>query len=109
MTSAGETAGVHRSDGRPIRLAVLAPLSWRVPPRAYGPWELFASLLTEGMVARGLDVTLFASADSVTAGRLSSVVARGWSEDPDIDPKVAECLHISSLFERAAEFDLIHN
>ena len=89
---------------------MLAPISWRVPPRHYGPWELFVSLLTEGLVARGLDVTLFATGDSLTSARLSSTSARGWSEDPDRpDPKVAECLHISAVFERAAEFDLIHN
>ena len=92
-----------------MRIAVLAPISWRVPPRHYGPWELFASLLTEGLEARGHDVTLFASGDSVTAARLSSVVPRGWSEDPTVDPKVAECLHISAVFERASEFDIIHN
>ena len=92
-----------------MRVAVLAPISWRVPPRHYGPWELFASLLTEGLVVRGHDVTLFASGDSVTAARLSSVVRHGWSEDGSIDPKVAECLHISGVFERAAEFDVIHN
>jgi glycosyltransferase involved in cell wall biosynthesis len=88
---------------------VLAPISWRVPPRHYGPWELFASLLTEGLVTRGHEVTLFASGDSETSARLSSVVASGWSEDPAIDPKVAECLHISAVFERAADFDIIHN
>jgi glycosyltransferase involved in cell wall biosynthesis len=60
-------------------------------------------------VAKGVDVTLFASADSVTSGRLASVVARGYSEDPDVEPKVAECLHIAHAFERAGEFDLIHN
>ena len=92
-----------------LRVAVLAPVSWRVPPRHYGPWEQFASLLTEGLVARGIDATLFASADSVTSGRLASVVARGYSEDPDVEPKVAECLHIAHAFERADEFDLIHN
>jgi glycosyltransferase involved in cell wall biosynthesis len=92
-----------------VRVAVLAPISWRVPPRHYGPWELFASLLTEGLVARGHDVTLFAAGDSKTSARLSSVVTRGWSEDPTIDPKVAECLHISEVFERASEFDVIHN
>jgi glycosyltransferase involved in cell wall biosynthesis len=92
-----------------VRIAVLAPIAWRVPPRHYGPWELFASLLTEGLVARGHDVTLFASGDSVTSAHLSSVVATGWSEDSTVDPKVAECLHISALFERADEFDLIHN
>ena len=92
-----------------MRIAVLAPISWRVPPRHYGPWELFASLLTEGLVSRGHDVTLFATSDSETAAVLSSVIPRGWSEDPDIDPKVAECLHISGVFERASEFDIIHN
>jgi glycosyltransferase involved in cell wall biosynthesis len=88
---------------------VLAPLSWRVPPRHYGPWELFASLLTEGLVARGHDVTLFASGDSLTSARLCSVVPRGWSEDSTLDPKVAECLHIAQVFERADAFDVIHN
>jgi glycosyltransferase involved in cell wall biosynthesis len=92
-----------------LRVAVLAPISWRVPPRHYGPWEQFASLLTEGLVERGVDVTLFATADSETAGRLASVVPRGYSEDPDSDPKVSECLHIAHVFERAGEFDLIHN
>jgi glycosyltransferase involved in cell wall biosynthesis len=92
-----------------MRVAVLAPISWRVPPRHYGPWELFASLLTEGLVARGHDVTLFATGDSVTSARLQSVVARGWSEDETIDAKVAECLHISQVFERSGDFDVIHN
>ena len=92
-----------------LRVAVLAPIAWRVPPRHYGPWEQFASLLTEGLVERGVDVTLFATADSLTAGRLSATSARGWSEDPAVDPKVAECLHIAAVFERAGEFDLIHN
>jgi glycosyltransferase involved in cell wall biosynthesis len=93
-----------------LRVAMLAPISWRVPPRHYGPWEQFVSLLTEGLVARGVDVTLFATADSATSARLSSTVARGWSEDPDRpDTKVTECLHISAVFERAGEFDLIHN
>jgi glycosyltransferase involved in cell wall biosynthesis len=93
----------------PLRVAVLAPISWRVPPRHYGPWEQFASLLTEGLVAKGVETTLFATADSVTSGRLASVVARAYSEDPDVEPKVAECLHIAHAFERAGEFDIIHN
>ena len=92
-----------------LRIAVLAPLAWRVPPVHYGPWELFASLLTEGLVARGHDVTLFASGDSITSASLSSVVPRPWSEDPAVDPKAAECLHIAAAFERAGEFDVIHN
>jgi glycosyltransferase involved in cell wall biosynthesis len=88
---------------------VLAPISWRAPPRHYGPWELFASLLTEGLVARGHEVTLFATGDSLTAARLCSVVPMGWSEDPSVDPKVAECLHLAQVFEQADAFDIIHN
>ena len=88
---------------------MLAPISWRVPPRHYGPWEQVVSLLTEGLVARGIDVTLFATADSLTAARLEAVAPRGYSEDPALDAKVWECLHIGHCFERAAEFDLIHN
>jgi glycosyltransferase involved in cell wall biosynthesis len=92
-----------------LRVAVLAPISWRTPPRHYGPWEQFASLLTEGLVKRGVDVTLFATGDSETAARLVSVIPHGYSEDPDVEPKVCECLHIAEVFERAADFDLIHN
>jgi glycosyltransferase involved in cell wall biosynthesis len=92
-----------------LRVAVLAPISWRTPPLHYGPWELFASLLTEGLVARGHDVTLFATGDSETGATLSAVIPRGWSDDVDVDPKVAECLHIAAVFERADEFDVIHN
>jgi glycosyltransferase involved in cell wall biosynthesis len=93
----------------PLRVAVLAPIAWRTPPRHYGPWEQFASLLTEGLVAAGHQVTLFATADSLTAAELRSTSPTGWSEDTAIDPKVAECLHIAEVFERADEFDLIHN
>ncbi|MBA3570534.1 MAG: glycosyltransferase, partial [Pyrinomonadaceae bacterium] len=92
-----------------MRVAMLAPISWRVPPRHYGPWERVVSLLTEGLVERGIDVTLFATGDSVTRARLVSVCPRPYSEDQSIDPKVWECLHISAVFERAVEFDLIHN
>ena len=88
---------------------MLAPIAWRTPPRHYGPWEQFASLLAEGLVAAGHTVTLFATADSLTSATLSSTAPGGWSDDPSIDPKVAECLHIASVFERAGEFDLIHN
>jgi glycosyltransferase involved in cell wall biosynthesis len=88
---------------------MIAPISWRVPPRHYGPWERVVSLLTEGLVERGLEVTLFATADSLTQARLAAVCPRPYSEDQSLDPKVWECLHISAVFERAAEFDLIHN
>jgi glycosyltransferase involved in cell wall biosynthesis len=90
-------------------VAVLAPIAWRVPPRHYGPWEQFASLLTEGLVARGVQVTLFATADSITRARLVATAPRGYAEDPELDAKVWEALHIAAAFERASEFDLIHN
>jgi len=60
-------------------------------------------------VARGHHVSLFATADSITTARLHATSPHGWSDDPSIDPKVAECLHIASVFERADEFDVIHN
>jgi glycosyltransferase involved in cell wall biosynthesis len=91
------------------RIAVLSPISWRTPPRAYGPWELVVSLLTEELVRMGLDVTLFASGDSQTSGKLVAVCPHPYSEDPLAEPKVMECLHISEVFERAADFDLIHS
>ncbi len=57
----------------------------------------------------GLDVTLFASGDSQTSGKLVSVCPRPYSEDSSVNPKVVECLHISEVFERSSDFDLIHN
>lgn len=91
------------------RVAVLSPVAWRTPPRQYGAWETVASNVTEGLVARGWDVTLFATRDSVTRAHLHAVVDRGYEEDPAIDPKVAEYLHISEAFELAADYDLIHS
>jgi glycosyltransferase involved in cell wall biosynthesis/quercetin dioxygenase-like cupin family protein len=92
-----------------MRIGMLSPIAWRTPPRHYGPWESVVSLLTEGLVARGHDVTLFATADSQTRARLHAVCAQGYEEDPDIVPKVWEALHIAELFEHADEFDIIHN
>jgi len=88
---------------------MLSPIAWRTPPEHYGPWEQVVSLLTEGLVRRGVDVTLFATANSETSARLIGVCPRGYEEDRSLDAKVWECLHISEVFERAAEFDLIHN
>lgn len=95
-------------DGR-LRIAMLAPISWRTPPRHYGPWELVTSLLTEALVARGVDVTLFATKDSQTSAKLDGVCPAPYSEDPSIDAKAWEILHIAHVFEQAGEFDLIHN
>lgn len=92
-----------------MRIAMLSSIAWRTPPRHYGPWEQVVSLLTEGLVARGVDVTLFATADSETAGRSHAIVPRPYEEDKDLSPKVWESLHISEVFEKAQDFDLIHN
>src|SRR6202453_111225 len=91
------------------RVAILSPVAWRTPPRQYGAWETVASNIAEGLVERGWDVTLFATGDSITRATLHAVIARGYEEDRSIDPKVAEYLHISELFEHAAEYDLIHS
>jgi len=88
---------------------MLAPVAWRVPPRHYGPWELVVSRLTEGLVARGVDVTLFATADSITSARLVATCPTPYAEDAAVDAKVAECLHIASVFEQAGDFDVVHN
>src|SRR5205085_2976733 len=94
-----------------LRVGMLAPIAWRVPPRHYGPWERVVSILTEGLVARGVDVTLFATADSITLARLVAVAPRGYAEDPSMDAKVFECLHIAAAFEQASAgaFDILHN
>lgn len=92
-----------------MKIAVLAPVAWRTPPRHYGPWEQMASNLTEGLVKSGLEVTLFATGDSLTSGKLDAVISAGYEENRDQDAKVVECLHISNLMEKAGSFDLIHN
>lgn len=92
-----------------MRIAMLSPIAWRTPPRHYGPWESVVSLLTENLVAEGSEVTLFATGDSETAGKLHAICPRGYEEDTSIIPKVWESLHISEVFERAAEFEIIHN
>jgi len=92
-----------------MKVAILSPVAWRTPPRHYGPWEQVASNIAEGLIKLGVDVTLFATGDSITAGKLSAVCATGYEEDRSQDAKVLECLHISNLMERAADFDIIHN
>lgn len=92
-----------------MKIAILAPVAWRTPPRHYGPWEQIASNITEGLIKEGISVTLFATADSVTSAKLDAVVEKGYEEDKNQDAKVLECLHISNLMEKADEFDIIHN
>jgi glycosyltransferase involved in cell wall biosynthesis len=92
-----------------MKVALLGPIAWRTPPRAYGPWEQVVSLLAEGLVARGVDVTLFASLDSITTAQLDGVCARAYNEDQSFDGRVWEAIHIAHCFGRSADFDLVHN
>ncbi|HVH21314.1 MAG TPA: glycosyltransferase family 4 protein [Pseudonocardia sp.] len=92
-----------------MRIAMLAPVAWRTPPRHYGPWEQVTSLLTEGLVAAGADVTLFATLDSLTGASLDGVCPHGYAEDPAMDGRVWEALHVSHTLARSGEFDLVHN
>jgi glycosyltransferase involved in cell wall biosynthesis len=92
-----------------MKIALLSPVAWRTPPRKYGPWEQVVSCLAEGLTASGIDVTLFATGDSVTSAKLAYCIEHPYAEDADADVKVNECLHIGYMMERAAEFDLIHN
>jgi len=92
-----------------MRLAMLSPIARRTAPGCHSHREKAVSLLTEGLVKRGVEVTLFATKNSETKGKLAAVCLRGYEEDPAIERKVWEALHISELFERDEEFDLIHN
>lgn len=92
-----------------MKIALLSPIAWRTPPLHYGPWETIVSMLAEGLVKQGLEVTLFATGNSSTSGQLEWVCPHAYEEDRDLDPKVWECLHIAHLFEQAHQFDIIHN
>ena len=92
-----------------MKLALLGPIAWRTPPRHYGPWELVTGLLAEGLVDQGVDVTLFATLDSVTQAKLDGVCPRPYEEDPELDGRVWEALHVAHTLRRSGEFDLIHN
>ncbi|MDA3891574.1 MAG: glycosyltransferase family 4 protein [Salinivirgaceae bacterium] len=92
-----------------MKIAILSPIAWRTPPIKYGPWEQVASNITEGLIEKGIDVTLFATGDSSTKGKLEYIAETAYAENENIEPKVWECLHISNLMEQADKYDLIHN
>jgi glycosyltransferase involved in cell wall biosynthesis len=92
-----------------MKVALLGPIAWRTPPVHYGPWELITSLLAEGLTERGVDVTLFATLDSITKATLDGVVATGYEESPGIDGRVWEAMHVAHALRRSGEFDLVHN
>ena len=92
-----------------MKIGMLAPVAWRTPPTHYGPWERVAGLLTEGLVAAGHDVTLFATGDSITTATLDAVVPHGYAEDPALDGRVQEALHVAHALARSGEFEIVHS
>lgn len=92
-----------------MKVALLSPIAWRTPPLHYGPWESIVSLLAEGLIKQGVEVSLFATGNSSTSAKLEWICPHAYEEDRSLDPKVWECLHIAHLFEQADKFDLIHN
>ena len=92
-----------------MRIAQIAPLFESVPPRLYGGTERVVSWLTEELVRRGHDVTLFASGDSRTAARLVAAYPRGLRLDPaPPDSAALHTIELAQAFERAEQFDVIH-
>ncbi|MBD1842113.1 glycosyltransferase family 4 protein [Cyanobacteria bacterium FACHB-63] len=93
-----------------MRIAQVTPLWERVPPPAYGGIELVVSLLTDELVRRGHEVTLFATGDSLTLAELESVHPRAIRTDPTVkEYQVYESLQLAQVYERSHEFDVIHS
>ena len=92
-----------------MRIAQVAPLYERVPPRYYGGTERVVSYLTEALVEAGHQVTLFASGDSLTQAKLISACEQALRLDPDcIDELAYHLLQLEQVFQRAHYFDIIH-
>jgi len=94
---------------RPLRIAQVGPMATSIPPSGSSSVELFTSLLTEGLVARGHSVTLFATGTSRTSATLHATLSKGYGEDLSAWPwELCELLNLSAALERASEFDVIH-
>src|SRR5438034_8352789 len=92
-----------------MRIAHIAPVATTIPPPKSGSVETMASLLTEGLVARGHDVTLFATADSTTKAKLHAIYPHGYWHDENMWPwELYEMLNLAAAVEHAADFDIIH-
>ncbi len=92
-----------------LRIAHIAPVATTIPPPKSGSVETMTSLLTEGLVARGHDVTLFATGDSRTSAKLAAIYPHGYWHDLNMWPwELYEMLNLAAAVERAAEFDIIH-
>ena len=97
-------------SGAPLRIAQVGPVSASLPPKRSGSVETMTSLLTEGLVARGHDVTLFATGNSTTRAKLHATYPHGYTEDPTMWPwELYELLNLSAAIERSASFDLVHH
>jgi glycosyltransferase involved in cell wall biosynthesis len=94
-----------------MRIGLLGPIAWRTPPEHYGGWELVVSNLAEGLVRKGHEVTLFATADSRTGAHLEAICPRPLTQDSRLDPRVYETLHAAHAFEMACarQFEVLHN
>ena len=90
-----------------LRIAILSPMWFPVPPTGYGGIELVVSLLADGLVDAGHEVTLFASGDSLTKANLSYIYERAPSEL--IGRSLPEIRHALACYERADEFDVIND
>lgn len=91
-----------------MRIGIIAPLEMRVPPVGYGGTELVVSLLTEELVRRGHQVTLFASGDSITSARLVSACPE-FLRGKERNKPILNMLNVVNCLERAGRFDIIHN
>jgi len=92
-----------------VRVAHIAPVATTIPPPKSGSVETMASLLTEGLVARGIDVTLFATGDSTTKAKLHAIYPHGYWHDENMWPwELYEMLNLAAAVERARDFDVIH-
>jgi glycosyltransferase involved in cell wall biosynthesis len=92
-----------------MRIGVIASIAHRLPPVGYSPWGQVATALTDGFVAAGHDVTLFATADSTTDAWLKGTAPTGYEDDRRLDARACEGQHLSAVFERAGDFDLLLN
>ena len=97
------------TDARPLRIAQVGPVATSTPPPKSGSIETITSLLTEGLVAREHQVTLFATGDSTTTAELHATLAKGYWHDLTLWPwDLCELLNLAAAVERARNFDVIH-
>ncbi|MGB9886152.1 MAG: glycosyltransferase family 4 protein [Moorellales bacterium] len=92
-----------------MRVGIMGPITWRTPPRHYGPWEQVVATLAEGLVKKGVEVTVFATGDSELSAEVRWICPRPLGEDSSLNPKIYEFLHLGFCLEQAGEFDLLHN